>query len=109
MNKRLVLRKSRQRRIRAKIFGTAIRPRLSVYRSNAALYVQVIDDEKHHTIDAAMTKGVTVENAKKLGEEISKKVLKAKIGTIVFDRGGYKYHGVIKALADSVRSAGIIF
>jgi large subunit ribosomal protein L18 len=56
-----------------------------------------------------MTKGVTVENAKKLGEEISKKVLKAKIGTIVFDRGGYKYHGVVKALADSVRSAGIIF
>ena len=105
-----------RRSIRRKVMGTAERPRMSVFRSNTALYVQIIDDEKAHTLLAASTreldaeaKSVNIDRAKQLGELIAKKSQEAGIGKVVFDRGGYLYHGRIKALAEAARSAGLNF
>lgn len=97
----------RKSRIRARVNGTIDRPRLNVYRSNKAIYVQCVDDEKHVTIFASMIQGKTIAKAKELGASVVEMAKKKNITKIVFDRGGYRYHGVIKALADSVREGGL--
>lgn len=98
----------RKKRIRAKINGSEARPRLAVYRSNKALYVQLVNDETATTICSATVKGSTVANAKKLGEDIIALAKIHSIKAVVFDRGGYRYHGVVKALAETVREGGLL-
>lgn len=112
-NRRHAKRKSR---VRGKVSGTATRPRLNVFRSNRNLYVQAIDDVNGHTLASESTvskelKALTVktEDATKVGEAIGKKLMEKKIETAVFDRNGYLYHGVIKALAEGARKAGVTF
>jgi large subunit ribosomal protein L18 len=102
--------------IRKELAGTAERPRLSVTRSNKALYMQVIDDAQGRTLAAASTlekelRGVkaTVAGAAQLGEIMGKRILEKNITQVVFDRNGYLYHGVVKAMADGARKAGIQF
>lgn len=102
------------RRIRKKLAGTVLRPRLTVYRSNKSIYCQVIDDNIGHTLAAAtsleiVTKGTKVEQAKAVGSAIAEKAKALGITTVVFDRGGLLYHGRIKALADGAREAGLEF
>lgn len=109
-----VTRQKRHLRIRQTVSGTAERPRLSVYRSNTALYVQVIDDTKHQTLVAASSKeanakGSNIQAAQAVGKLIAKKALDAGITAVVFDRSGYLYHGKIKALAEAAREAGLQF
>lgn len=104
----------RHRRIRAKIVGSAERPRLLVFRSNKHLYVQLVDDEKNIVIAAesdrdAKTEKKGIEVAKEVAKRIAQKAKEQKIGKIVFDRGGYKYHGHIKVLAEELRAQGIVF
>jgi large subunit ribosomal protein L18 len=100
------------------IKGTAIRPRLSVYRSNRAIFSQIIDDEKGRTIVAASEQEIALKNkkpntkaerARLVGEILAKKALKKKIKKIVFDRGCYPYHGRVKALAEGARKGGLEF
>jgi large subunit ribosomal protein L18 len=104
---------ARKRRIRARIRGTAGRPRLSVYRSLAGMYAQLVDDEAGKTLVAASLKEAkgkaNVEGAAKLGKLLAEKAKKAKIDKVVFDRSGYKYHGRVKALADAAREHGLTF
>jgi len=102
--------------IRKRISGTAQRPRMSVTKSNRRLGVQIIDDVKGHTLLSASTleselKNIkaTVKGAEQLGEIVGKRLLENNIKTVVFDRNGYLYHGVVKALADGTRKAGIQF
>ena len=102
--------------IRKKISGTAQRPRMTVTRSNRRLSVQIIDDTKGHTLASASTLEkelraikATVAGASQLGELFGKRLLEKNINTVVFDRNGYLYHGIIKALADGTRKAGIQF
>lgn len=95
--------------MRAKIKGTAVRPRLVVYRSNTSLMAQLVDDRTHTTIASGSAKGKSVSSAATLGAEIAKKAKEKKITTVVFDRSGYRYHGVIKALADAAREGGLTF
>ena len=104
------IRQKRHMRVRNRIHGTAERPRLNVFRSLAHIYVQIIDDDKGVTLTAAssMDKGFegsggNIEGAKKVGAAIAKKALDAGITEVVFDRGGYIYHGRVKALARSPR------
>ena len=107
----------RHERIRTKIHGTAQIPRLCVFRSNTGIYAQIIDDEAKTTLCSASTldkdlkleNGSNIEAAKVVGEAIAKKALKAKITKVVFDRGGYLYHGRVKALADAARENGLEF
>jgi large subunit ribosomal protein L18 len=105
----------RHKRVRTKISGTAQRPRLCVFRSNANIAVQVIDDVKGVTLVSAssvemkLANGGNVEAAKAVGAEVAARALKANISSVVFDRGGYLYHGRVKALADSAREAGLNF
>ena len=106
----------RHLRVRRKISGTAERPRLCVYRSNTNLYVQVIDDVAGNTLVAASTldkevktKHANKEAAKELGTLIAKKAQAKNIKTVVFDRGGYIYHGLVKELADAAREGGLEF
>jgi len=103
----------RKNRIRAKINGTAERPRLAIFKSHKYLYAQVIDDTKGHTLAAADTralKGKTpVDRAKELGTEIAKKAKAAKVTKVVFDRGGFLYTGKIKMVADAAREGGLEF
>ncbi len=106
----------RHLRVRRKISGTAERPRLCVYRSNTNLYVQVIDDVAGNTLVSASTldkdvktKKANKEAAKELGALIAKKALDKKIDTVVFDRSGYIYHGVVKELAEAAREGGLKF
>ena len=106
----------RHLRVRRKISGTAERPRLCVYRSNTNLYVQVIDDVAGNTLVSASTldkdvktKYANKEAAKELGTLIAKKALEKNIKTVVFDRGGYIYHGVVKELAEAAREGGLNF
>ncbi len=106
----------RHLRVRRKISGTAERPRLCVYRSNTNLYVQIIDDVARTTLVSASTldkdvktKRANKEAAKELGAIIAKKALDKKINTVVFDRGGYIYHGVVKELAEAAREGGLKF
>ena len=100
-------------RIRKKVSGTAERPRMSVFRSNKQIYVQVIDDTKGKTLVAASSRGLDAmpkkEQAAKVGELVAKKALEAGITTVVFDRNGYLYHGRVKELADAARNGGLKF
>ena len=100
-------------RIRGKISGTAARPRMSVFRSNKGIYVQLIDDLSGKTLAAASSKGLEggtkSEVAAKVGEVIAKKAQEAGIVEVVFDRNGYLFHGRVKSLADAARQAGIKF
>ena len=104
---------SRHRRIRAKISGTADRPRLSVFRSNKFIYAQIIDDEKAETLGASDSKKskakTPTEQAKEVGTEIAKIAKEKKIEEVVFDRGGFAFAGAVKALADSAREGGLKF
>ncbi len=116
---RALVRKDKHMRIRAKISGTAERPRLAVFRSNNHMYAQIIDDTVGNTLASASTldkdvkKGLDKTNnmdaAKKLGEAVAKKAKDKGIDTVVFDRGGFIYAGKIKAFADSAREAGLEF
>lgn len=106
----------RHTRVRRKISGTAECPRLSVFRSNSNLYVQVIDDTKGITLVQASTldkevktKHSNKEAAKEVGALIAKRAIEKNIKTVVFDRGGYIYHGVVKELADAAREGGLNF
>ena len=100
-------------RIRCKISGTAQRPRMSVFRSNKGIYVQLIDDLAGRTLAAASSKGLEggtkTEVAARVGAEIAKKALENGITTVVFDRNGYLFHGRVKSLADAAREAGLKF
>lgn len=106
------LRLHRKRRIRAKVFGIAKRPRLSIFKSLRMLSVQIIDDMKGKTLVYADSKSAKVKNnisgAEGLGKAIAKKCLDKKIKEVVFDRSGYKYHGKVKAVADGARKGGLI-
>lgn len=116
---RAAARNKRHYRIRNKINGTAQIPRLAVFRSNKHMYAQLIDDVAGHTIAAASTMEAdiaskleytsTIEGAKAVGEAIAKKALDKGITEVVFDRGGYVYHGKVQALADAAREAGLQF
>ena len=109
-------RELRHKRVRTKISGTAERPRLSVFRSNTGIYVQIIDDVAAKTLVSASTldkevktKASNIEAAKEVGTLVAKRAIKAGIKTVVFDRGGYIYHGKVKALAEAAREAGLEF
>ena len=118
---RKMLEKNRKRlkrkiHIRKDISGTAQRPRLTVTRSNKALYMQVVDDTRGHTLAAVSTleKDLrkikpTVAGAAELGEIMGKRLLEKNITAVVFDRNGYLYHGLVKAMADGTRKAGVKF
>ena len=100
--------------IRRKISGTAERPRLSVFRSNRAIYAQVIDDVKGVTMASISSKEIgkdilNVESSKEVGKKLAEKVKEAGLETVVFDRNGYPYHGRVKAFAEGVREGGIKF
>ncbi|OGZ34342.1 MAG: 50S ribosomal protein L18 [Candidatus Portnoybacteria bacterium RBG_13_41_18] len=104
----------RHRRIRAKIKGTKARPRFSVFRSNQHIYAQLIDDEKSKTLISASSKdekktGKKGDQAKEIGKTLAKKALELKIKQVVFDRGGYKFHGRVKQLAEGARDGGLEF
>ncbi len=109
------IRRSIHKRIRRKVQGTAERPRLAIYRSLNHIYAQLIDDESGQTIAAASTtekslRGATggnVEAAVTIGRTIAERALTKGIQSVVFDRGGYRYHGRVKALADAAREAGL--
>lgn len=111
--KKLQDRQRRKNRIRAKVKGTAKKPRMSVYRSMTQITVQLIDDESGKTLIQASTKEAksksNSDGAKKLGELIAKKAKDKKISEIVFDRNAYAYHGRVKALADAAREGGLKF
>ena len=106
----------RHARVRNKVSGTAERPRLCVFRSNSILYVQLVDDVAGNTLAQASTldkevktKHANKEAAKEVGALIAKRALDKKIDTVVFDRGGYIYHGVVKELAEAAREGGLEF
>lgn len=109
MQTRKTMRKSRQRRIRAVVRGTAKRPRFAVYRSGRALLVQIIDDAAGKTLVSKRSAGKNAGIAGTLGKEIAVLATKRKITSVVFDRGGNRYHGVIKALAEAAREGGLKF
>jgi len=113
LQKKQVIFSRRKARVRAKISGTAERPRLAIFKSHKYIYAQLINDEKGHTLvasDTTLGKGKTpVERAKELGVDIAKKAKAAKISKIVFDRGGYIYTGKIKMVADAAREGGLEF
>jgi large subunit ribosomal protein L18 len=102
-----------KKKIRAKVNGTDMRPRLSVFRSNKFIYAQIIDDTKGKTLveasDIKITKGTKTERAKIVGGELAKKALAKKIELVVFDRNGFKYTGRIKLVADVAREGGLKF
>lgn len=107
----------RHRRVRKKVHGTAARPRLAVHRSNKHITVQVIDDDAGHTLAAASTtepelresRGGTVAAATRVGELIAERAKSAGVEAVVFDRGGFAYHGRVAAIADAARNAGLEF
>ena len=107
----------RHERIRKNVMGTCAAPRLSVFRSNTGIYAQIIDDENKTTLvsassldkDLKIENGSNVEAAKVVGKAIAERATKAKITKVVFDRGGYLYHGRVKALADAARENGLEF
>ena len=116
---RRATREKRRRRIRGKVNGSAQRPRLNVFRSNQHIYAQVIDDVQKHTLVAASTmdaglrpqmgENTKIEEAKLVGRLIAERAQAAGIKQVVFDRGGYLYHGRVKALAEAAREAGLDF
>ena len=114
MSSKVVGRKRIQRRIRKKISGTPSKPRLSVFRSNKEIYCQLIDDLNVQTLASATSKGASfsgnsVEVAKEVGKLIATNASAADITTVVFDRGGYLYHGRVKSLAEGAREGGLKF
>ncbi len=119
MNDRKQRRKRIKRRFRDVVHGTSDRPRLTVYRSLRHLYAQVIDDDRGVTLAAACTldketagglkSTANVDAGKRLGEMIAERAKGEGVETVVFDRGGFKYHGVIRAIADGAREAGLKF
>lgn len=107
-------RKRRHIRVRRKIVGTAECPRLNVFRSTKNIYAQLIDDVSGHTLVSASTleskeNGANIEAARRVGETIAKRALEKGLKRVVFDRGGYLYHGRIKALAEGAREGGLDF
>ena len=113
---RAVSREIRHERVREKIVGTPERPRLAVFRSNKGIYAQIIDDTNGNTLACASTldkevktKASNIEAAKEVGTLIAARATKANIKNVVFDRGGYIYHGKVKALAEAAREAGLEF
>jgi large subunit ribosomal protein L18 len=119
MVKKAIAIQKRHLRIRQKIRGNAVRPRLAVFKSNQYIYAQIIDDMSQKTMVAASSlspelksdqpRGNTVKNAQSVGELIAKKAIAKNIQFVVFDRGGFRYHGRIKALAEAARAAGLKF
>ena len=111
------VRKARHTRVRNKLSGSESAPRLNVFRSNSNIFAQIIDDTKGETLVSAssidkelkLQNGGNVEAARKVGELIAKRAKKAKISDVVFDRGGYLYHGRVKALAEAARENGLNF
>jgi large subunit ribosomal protein L18 len=105
----------RRRRVRARVSGTAERPRLSVYRSNRGIFAQLIDDRKGHTVAAVnwiepeLRKLSAEAQAKRAGELLAERAKAAGVESCVFDRGGYQYHGRVKALAEGAREGGLVF
>jgi large subunit ribosomal protein L18 len=105
----------RRRRVRARVNGTAERPRLSVFRSNRGVVAQLIDDRAGHTLAAVnwiepeLRKLTAADQARKAGELLAERAKAAGVETCVFDRGGYQYHGRVKALADGAREGGLAF
>ena len=109
-------RERRHRRVRGKVVGTAERPRLAVFRSNKGIFAQLIDDSTGRTIAGASWlglaksfKGTKIEQATEVGKAVAAAAKKAGVDTVVFDRGGYLYHGRVKALADGAREGGLKF
>ena len=111
------MRQAKHDRVREKVVGTAVAPRLNVFRSNSNIFAQIIDDEKGVTLVSAssidkelkLENGGNVEAAAKVGELLAKRAKKAKITKVVFDRGGYLYHGRVEALANAARENGLEF
>lgn len=109
--------RSRHKRVRRKVVGTAERPRLAVFRSNQHIYAQVIDDAQQHTLAAASTvesdlkssSGATCDASTAVGKLVAERAIEKGIKAVVFDRGGNLYHGRVKALADAAREAGLEF
>ena len=105
----------RHRRVRSKVRGTAERPRLTVFRSNRGIDAQLVDDDAGRTLASASWRALTTfkgsksEQAAEVGKQLAASAAKAGIGTCVFDRGGYLYHGRVKALADGAREGGLRF
>jgi large subunit ribosomal protein L18 len=105
----------RRRRVRAKIRGTAERPRLSIFRSNRGVFAQLVDDDRGATLAAVgwtepeLRELAPLEQAKRAGALLAERAKSAGIGTCVFDRGGYRYHGRVRALAEGAREAGLSF
>lgn len=112
---RNVVRKRRHDRVRAKISGTAVCPRLNVFRSNNEIFAQIIDDTNGTTlvssssVELKIKNGSNIEGASLVGKDIAEKAKNKKIKTVVFDRGGYLYHGRVKALAEAARENGLEF
>ena len=116
---RSIARERRHRRVRRKVYGTPVRPRLNVFRSLNGIYAQVIDDLAAHTLVSASTvdtdlrdelDGLTkTEQARKVGQAVAERALEAGVTKVVFDSGGYKYIGRVKALAESAREGGLQF
>lgn len=108
-------RQQRKTRISSKVRGTMERPRLSIYRSNTSIYAQIIDDTKGKTIvgisekELGKTKGTKTDKAQALGLALAKKAVEKKVKHVVFDKGAYKYHGRVKALANGAREGGLEF
>jgi large subunit ribosomal protein L18 len=119
IQKKRVARLKRHERVRKKVGGTAERPRLTVFRSNLYIYAQIIDDTKGVTLAMASSlekgmakksaSGKNIEAAKKVGLLLAKRAKELNVTQVVFDKGGYLYHGKIKALADAVREGGLVF
>jgi large subunit ribosomal protein L18 len=117
MNSKLVQRQKIRYRIRKKVMGTAVKPRLSVFRSNAEIYAQLIDDDNAVTLassssrdkDIAAQKVTKIEKSKLVGSTIATKAIALGLSAVVFDRGGNLYHGRVKSVADGAREAGLQF
>ena len=117
LKRRKIARRARVFRVRKKLQGTADKPRLTVSKTNAHIYAQLIDDHKGHTLASASTLeadfsdkvGNTIEGAKQIGQLIAKRALAKSISQVVFDRGGYIYHGRVQACADAAREGGLKF
>ena len=113
-NKKVERRLKIRQRIRKTIQGTARIPRLSIYKSNKCIYVQLINDEQGHTLLATSSsalgdQGIDVDKARRVGEAVATRALEKGIKTVVFDRSGYLYHGRIKALAEGAKGKGLKF
>jgi large subunit ribosomal protein L18 len=115
MNNQANKRIRRHNRVRAVVHGTSARPRLSVYRSNQSIYAQLIDDSSKKTLLAAHSREAKkaaktkITQAAEVGRIIAEKAKKQNISTVVFDRGGYRYHGRVKAMAEAAREQGLVF